>query len=322
MNEISRFRTIRQINSSNTIYKIFLWIKRAVIVEFKQVRYFLEIANKGSFQLGADSLGLTQPALSQQIGLLERELRVSLFQRSKQGVSLTHKGEIFYNYAIQMLEIWKATEEGMHAEASELTGNITIAAGGTISAWILPKWIKSILKIAPNLTISVIEGDNYETKEYLRTGVVDLAILTSPYKPDKTIISFPILKDNIVPIVQKESTLLNKKNLTISDLENESFVYYHQNSAIRMSIEKSWNRNKIRFRPKILMELRSIDSIINCVEAGLGIGFISSYALNKKIRRLNVPLLFAEREFLIAYKKNARPSVLLLAGKLKTIQDL
>jgi|JI10StandDraft_1071094.scaffolds.fasta_scaffold553492_2 DNA-binding transcriptional LysR family regulator len=287
-------------------------------MEFKQIKYFLEIANKGSFQLAANSLQLTQPALSQQISLLERELKETLFHRSKQGIQLTNKGKIFYNYAYQMKEIWRATEEGMRAKEEELAGNISIVAGGTVSAWVLPKLIQKVIKNYPKLTISVIEGDNLETKEYLKNGFVDLAFLTSPYEADSFIHSFPVLKDQIIPIVSKNHPILHKKNLRLEDLEKENFVYYHQGSAIRMSLEKSWKGKNLKFNPKIIMELRSIESIVNCVEKGLGIGFISSYALTNKIKKLNVPSLTSEREFQLAYRKNARSNVLLLAEKFRS----
>jgi DNA-binding transcriptional LysR family regulator len=284
-------------------------------MDHKQIKYFLEIVKHGSFQSAASALGLTQPALSQQIGLLEREYKESLFYRSKTGVQLTHKGSVFHSYAIQMNKLWMEVEEGMRYEGEILAGHFTIAAGGTVSAWILPKLIKKILKNSPQISISVIEGDNVETKELLKNGTVDLAILTSPFIPDRLIQTIPFLSDKIVPIVEKDHPLLHKKNLSVHDVVEERFVYYHQTSAIRMSLEKSWKKNKVHFQPKIIMELRSIESIVKSVEAGLGIGFISPFALTSKVRILHISKLYGEREYLIAFKKNSRANIALLAEK-------
>jgi len=284
-------------------------------MEFRQVRYFLEIIDQGSFQRAAESLGLTQPALSSQIALLEREFGESLLERGPRVVKLTYKGEIFRTYAERMREVWRECEEGMQSFEKEIRGKFSISAGGTVSAWILPIIIKQILKDHPHLSLSVIEGDAGETKDLMMNGKVDIGILTGKIM-ENNLISHEFLSDTIIPVAAKNHPIFNKKKNTIADLKEESFIVFHPASAVRRAVEQKLRSLKLNFKPHIAMELRSVESVIKSVEAGLGIGFISKYSLNENLKQIQIPELFTERKFYVCYRKNPRPSLVLLAKEI------
>ncbi|EKJ85377.1 DNA-binding transcriptional LysR family regulator [Leptospira meyeri] len=283
-------------------------------MEFRQIIYFLEIAESGTFQKAASRLGLTQPALSKQIFLLEKELGVTVLERGGRSVRLTHEGERFFQYSVRMKELWEEIQNGFSNE-KELKGNYSISAGGTVSAWILPQVLKEILKKRPGLFLSVREGDATETKNAVLKGEVDLGILTGPItEPSLNVLEF--LSDHIFPCAAKDHPIFLKKKIKIEDLKKQSFVFFHPGSALRKAVEKKIKSFSKEFSSNIAMELRSVESVIKSLEAGLGIGFLSEYSMSSKLKKINFEDWNAERKFYLCYRKKSGPGLAYLAEEI------
>ncbi|TGK85133.1 LysR family transcriptional regulator [Leptospira bourretii] len=283
-------------------------------MEFRQIVYFLEIADSGTFQKAATRLGLTQPALSKQIFLLEKELGVAVLERGGRSVRLTHEGERFYQYSVRMKELWEEIQIGFTKE-KELKGNFSISAGGTVSAWILPQTLKEILIKRPGLSLSVREGDAKETKDAVLKGEVDLGILTGPIsEPNLNILEF--LSDKIFPVAAKDHPIFLKKKIKIEDLKKQSFVFFHPGSALRKAVEKKIKSFSKEFGSNIAMELRSVESVIKSLEAGLGIGFLSEYSINTKLQKIKFAEWNTERKFYLCYRKKSGPALAMLAEEI------
>ncbi|EQA37303.1 LysR substrate-binding domain protein [Leptospira inadai serovar Lyme str. 10] len=280
-------------------------------MEFRQIRYFLEIVKIGTFQRAAEGLGLTQPALSRQMALLEREIGKPLMERGSREIRLTYEGEIFLGYADKMNTLWEELKDGMKEPGKELSGTFSISAGGTVSAWILPKILKKIMIDHPGLVLSVREGDAQETKEALLRGEVDLGILTGPMA-EPGLVEREFLSDRIIAAASKEHRIFKRKKIRLTDLNEIPFVFFHPASAVRRAVEKKIRTLGKRFRPRISMELRSVESVIKSIEAGLGIGFLSEYSLNDRLRKIDLPELTAERKFFLCHRKFIRPGLSLL----------
>lgn len=283
-------------------------------MEFRQILYFLAISESGTFQKAASQLGLTQPALSRQIFLLEKELGVSVLERGGRSVRLTHEGERFYQYSIRMKELWEEIQNGFSKD-NELKGNFSISAGGTVSAWVLPQILKEILKKRQGLSLSVREGDAQETKDAVLKGEVDLGILTGPIsEPSLNVLEF--LSDRIFPVAAKEHPIFLKKKIRIDDLKKQTFVFFHPGSALRKAVEKKIKSFPKEFRSKIAMELRSVESVIKSLEAGLGIGFLSEYSISPKLKKIKFEDWNTERKFYLCYRKKSGPALALLAEEI------
>ncbi|MCW7471570.1 LysR family transcriptional regulator [Leptospira kanakyensis] len=283
-------------------------------MEFRQIIYFLEISESGTFQKAASRLGLTQPALSRQIFLLEKELGVTVLERGGRSVRLTHEGERFYQYSVRMKELWEEIQNGFSKE-NELKGNFSISAGGTVSAWILPQILKDILKTKPGLSLSVREGDASETKNAVLKGEVDLGILTGPVaEPSLNVLEF--LSDRIFPVAAKDHPIFLKKKIRMEDLKKQSFVFFHPGSALRKAVEKKIKSFSKEFGSNIAMELRSVESVIKSLEAGLGIGFLSEYSISPKLEKIKFEDWNAERKFYLCYRKKSGPGLTMLAEEI------
>jgi len=286
-------------------------------MEFRQIRYFLEITRAGSFQKAAVRLGLTQPALSRQIALLERELGQELLERGPREVRLTPGGELALDYAVRLNDLWREMQDRIAHPAQDLRGEFSISTGGTVAAWVLPEALGRLRVDYPELALRVSEGDAQETREAVLRGDADLGILTGPLQ-DAALIQKYFFSDRILPVAAKSHPVFQQKRPRLESIAGENFVLFHPASAIRRVVEKKLRGLRSRLKPRAVMELRSVESVIRSIEAGLGIGFLSELSLTDKLRPL--PPAFAEleskRDFYFCHRRAGRPGLGLLIAAL------
>lgn len=144
--------------------------------DFK-LRIFMAVAEKGSFTLAAKTLGVSQPAVSQNIAELEKSLGAELFFRRKGSVTLTPKGAAFKEYAGRILYWYTATEK-MFGPEGKLSANkpVRISADGFIASHILPKALSKLLAFNPSLTFSIrseSSGNNSDIRIYAQKHVTE-----------------------------------------------------------------------------------------------------------------------------------------------------
>lgn len=282
-------------------------------MELRQIRYFMEIQSAGTFQKAAVNLGLTQPALSRQIFLLERELKQSLFHRGPRQVKLTFYGEIFYEYSEKILNTWNELNHKFKENATELKGKYRISAGGTFSALILPDMIRQLNSDFPGLILSITEGDGAEIETSLKQDRVEIGIVSERIK-DRDIICHEYSDDTIILAAAKNYSI--ETNLSsVHKLKKYPFIYFQKGSAIRKIADRTF-AGKNKFHPNIIMEFRNIESVKNSIEKGLGIGFISEMYMNSNLKKIKIAGMEIRRKFYICHKKDSEPGIRLLVSKL------
>jgi len=274
-------------------------------MELRRILYFIETAKCSSFTRAAENLGISQPALSYQISILERESKITLFDRSQKKIRLTLQGERFLQGALKLKDSYLELMSSESSEQKEPEGQYIISSGGTVAAWILPDVIKNISKKYSRISFHVLEGDAVTTRDSVLKGTCDLGILTEEIH-EEGISSKIFLSDKIVPVVSKNHPLSGKKKIHVDDILKEKFVLFHKDSSIRRLIEKNINTKYPQFNPDVVMELRGVESVIRSVKAGLGIGFLSALSINKDLRLLNCEELSVERTFYLSYRKSIR----------------
>ena len=279
-------------------------------MDFRQLTTFLEIHRRGSFLAASASMGLTQPALSRQIARLEREVGRPLFVRGSRRVRLTPTGEDLLPRAVQMIDLWRETLSSLSHEPVTQAGSYSISAGGIVAAYVLPKTLQNLRRTKPGITFRVLEGDAERTREAVLSGESDLGVLSGPVT-DRDLQTRFLFRDRIIPVVGSQHPLAVRKRLSVAAIADEDFVLFHPASAIRAATERSFRRLRPSFRPRAVMELRSIESVIKSLEAGVGVGFLSELALSPRLQRLELPELFAERDFYFCFRKT-RPGMVAL----------
>lgn len=268
-------------------------------MELRQLRYFTEVYRTGSISLAAENLSVTQPALSQQIALLERELKTTLFERSKRGMKPTSAGDALAEKAAAVLASIADLETSVRAD--EPLRQVAFAVGETLAAHFVPALLVKLRTRFVSTRFKVIESNLTEIKAALKSDEVDFAFSPEPLT-EAAYLNRYLIEDEILPVVSATDALA-LKGADWQKLKAREWILFHPGSAIRKISDAILKEAEKHFEPKVAMELRSVAGVVRCLEAGLGVGFISNLSLTDKLIPLGVAELSRRRQFYLAHKK-------------------
>lgn len=256
---------------------------------FHQLKIFAEVAKQSSITKAAKSLHMTQPAVSIQVKQLQESVDTPLIEIIGKKLYLTEAGEKLFS----MQKAIEEHKEDFEAYVSELKGglkgSLSISAAST-AKYFLPYLLGSFQKKYPNVTISLKVTNRNEVLQHLDQNEFQLAILTQ-LPEDTSIVSKPFVKNPLVMACPPDHPLMNKTNIQLKDLKNESFIFREPGSGTRMVMEKLLHEANIQ--PKVAMELGTNEAVKQAIMAGIGISLISRLSMYSelnigKIDELNV----------------------------------
>jgi LysR family nitrogen assimilation transcriptional regulator len=146
-------------------------------MELRQLRYFVAIANYGSFSAASQHIGVAQPALSTQIANLEKEVGQPLFDRHARGARMTEAGETFLDHAVAILQRVDEARLAVRPAAPQGTTEITIGVTPLISMMLTVPLVEAVARDLPGVSLKIIEGMSGALREWLADGSLDLAFL-------------------------------------------------------------------------------------------------------------------------------------------------
>lgn len=146
------------------------------MLENRQLAYFLAVAREGNVTAAADSLHMTQPALSRQMKGLERQLGCTLFERGR-GVTLTDAGRLLQRRAGEMLDLMALTEGAFAAEGAEVAGEVSIGCGESLGVDLLACAMEQVRAEHPGVTFRIFSGNADAVLERMDKGLVDVGLL-------------------------------------------------------------------------------------------------------------------------------------------------
>jgi DNA-binding transcriptional LysR family regulator len=252
-----------------------------------QLRILKAIAAEGSFKRAADSLYVSQPAVSLQVQNLERQLDVPLFDRGGRRAQLTEAGHLLLNYGDRILalcqETCRAIEDLQHLQG----GTLIIGASQTTGTYLIPKLIGLFRHQYPDVGVQLHVHSTRRTCWSIVNGQVDLAIIGGevPLELLTSLEIEPYAEDELALVLPVFHPLAQKDVVQREDLYRLSFITLDAQSTIRKVIDQILVRSNIDPRLlKIEMELNSIEAIKNAVQSGLGAAFISVSAIEKELK--------------------------------------
>jgi len=250
-------------------------------MELTPLRYFRVIAREGHMTRAARVLGVSQPALSAMVKKLESEVGAALLDRTGKGVELTDAGRLFLEHAEEAI---RATEDGVRAVRELLgleRGSIRLGGGATATTYLLPKVVSAFRHAHPNVRFSIREAGSSAVAQSVLSGEMDLGIVTLPLSQVSAgdLLITPLARDELRLIVPARHALAGRRSFRWADLDGQALVAFEAGSAVRELIDASALAHGATL--DVAMELRSIESIKQMVAAGIGVGFVSRFALEK-----------------------------------------
>lgn len=279
---------------------------------------FRKVADQLSFRKAAEELYLTQPAVSLQIKALEEDLGVQLFDRTGTHIQLTAAGRVLQRYAEQASSLLEEAEHEIAALSGDHAGHLALGASTTIAQYVLPRMLGEFTREYPRVQPTLISGNTEEIVQAVEDQKISLGFIEGPSR-SRNVKTEPFLKDELVLIVSTAHELAEQAAISAEQLRSAPFLMRERGSGTRRVVELALERQGLKRNSlNITMELDSTEAIKSAVEAGLGIGFISRWAIAKDLRLntsfkiVEVEGLRIQRDLLLAYLSGPEPHGLAL----------
>lgn len=240
-------------------------------MEIQQLKYFLAIAQTGSFTAAAKACRVSQPSLSSQVAKLEAELGGPLIERSRQGARLTKRGELFRGRAAEALRQLESGRFELEELSGLKRGSVTLGCLPTTGAYLLPPLLKAFGKAHPEIDVKLREESSPGLAKALRESEVDLAIMDEAGLGTgiqaETLFSEPLLI-----ALPPRHKLATRKKLALSALAGEPFILMKSGHGFRKIVIDALARAGVE--PRVVHESGEIETVQALVEAGLGLSLV------------------------------------------------
>jgi len=246
------------------------------------MRLLVEIERQGSLSAAAATIGIGQPSPSQHLRLLEAAAGQRLLDRSARRSSLTQAGKVLAARAAQALASLGAAEEELHALAGLQTGTIRVGASTAPGAYLLPDTLGCFRREFPGVTVEVEIAASEEVLNRLLAGRVQLAIVGAQ-TADPRINLEPFLEDEIVGIASPGLLPLKTGKLHTKEITSLTLLSREPGSSSRALVERELR--SIGITPAAVWELGSTEAVKRAAREGLGIAFLSRYAVAEEVHR-------------------------------------
>jgi len=243
-------------------------------LDLRQVRSFMDVADLGSFSAAADKAGLTQPAISLHIRLLEKQLGVRLIERVGRRAQPTAAGRDFLIHARRIAEEVAHAIDTVAPHRDGVTGRLRIGTGATACIYLLPPVLGRIRQTMPGIDIVVQTGNTQDILRLLEANTIDAAVVALPASGRSLDIS-DIHLDELVAVFPRGSvpaaTILNAETLSTQPL------LLYEGGNTRKLVDQWFSTGGRTVQPA--MELGSVEAIKKLAGAGLGLAIVPRMAM-------------------------------------------
>jgi DNA-binding transcriptional LysR family regulator len=239
--------------------------------DLADLRAFVAVAELSSFRAAAESIHLSQPALSRRVEKLEIALGVRLFERTTRSVNLTAVGRDFSHKARSLLDDLENSLLSMHQVASSQLGEVVIACVPSAVYYFLPKVLRNYREQYPKIRVRIIDDSANSVLESVARGEANFGInIIGIQEPD---IDFQaILKESFVAACRRDHPLASKGQVTWTELGQYDFMSIDKSSGNRLLIDLALANSGVRLN--WCFEAKHGSTLLGLVEAGLGVAVV------------------------------------------------
>ena len=245
-----------------------------------RLKVFRAVAERLSFHKAAEDLFLTQPAVTLQIKALENDLGVRLFDRAGGKISLTRQGSVLLSYANKIARLVAEAEGALGNSEGQVSGDLQLGVSTTIAQYVLPRLLRAFLEEHPRVQFSLYSGNTSQIVQYLLDGKVAIGLIEGPSR-ERGVHVEPFMEDEMVLIASPD---FESDHLSRSDVVGVSLLMREHGSGSRRVVEKSLEKAGFRLKSfKKVIDVDSTEAIKSAVEVGLGVGFVSRWAIANEL---------------------------------------
>ena len=273
----------------------------------RRLQVFHTVARLLSFTKAAESLHMTQPAVTFQVRQLEEQFNTRLFDRTHNRISLTEAGQRVYEYADRIFELYAEMENAVRDMTGEISGMLVIGASTTIAEYMLPSLLGDFKKQYPDINVHLKVSNSDGIVSMVENNDIDLGVVEAPVM-NKNLVVEECRKDRLVAIVPPQHALASQQSVAVKELLENAYIAREEGSGTREVIQEYLAELGLPASDvHVSMELGSPEAIKGAVEAGMGISIVSEVTIHKELQlgslvalELEPPL---ERPFSFVHQK-------------------
>jgi DNA-binding transcriptional LysR family regulator len=250
-------------------------------VDLRQLEILQAIADTGSFTASGRRLNVSQSAISRQISLLEAELGEPLFLRVGRQVRMTPAAESLVQLGRRVFQDIRDTVGAITDHTRTLRGRLRLSGGMTVCLYVFPLLLRHLKKVHPELEIRVTVATAGRSLEEIRSGRVDVGLLTLPVQ-ESDLVTVPVMREELLLMAMPTHPLAKKKRIVPEDLAGEPFVHFEPGSATRKLIDSFFVTEKIE--PTVVMDTENVEIIKAMVKTGIGISIVPYQSIAREVR--------------------------------------
>ena len=273
-------------------------------MDVRDLQVFLSVAKHLNYTRAAEEVNLSQPSVSVRMRQLERDLGSKLFEQLGKKVALTEAGQLLIPYATRVIAILEDVRHAVGELKGLERGSLRIGASTTPGMYLVPQTIAHFKHRYPRVEVHLAVRDTRQIEEGVIQNEFDFGFVGGHLAGDEVDV-FPWLTDQIVLVVAPKHPLTQKKSVKPRDLRKEKFIIRERGSATRAAIFTHLQKHDLEM--DTIMEMENPESVKKAVQSGLGIAFISKFAVETELKAktlVNVQVrgLDIQRELKIVFR--------------------
>lgn len=258
-------------------------------VKLELYRVFKEVAEAGNITAAAQSLFISQSAVSQSVKQLESELQTRLFARNSRGVSLTPDGKMLYEYVRSAMGLLETGEEKLSQSRQLQMGTLTLGASDTITSQFLLPYLDSFHRQYPGVHIQIISGRSHKVLGLLQSGKVDIAFASTPQETG-SLQTFPCFATHSIFVAGAEYPCDFAHVYSLEEISRFPLILLERKASSRLFLERYFLQNGLHLNPEIELGARSL--LVDLAAIGFGVAgvteeFVRADLESGKLRKLN-----------------------------------
>ena len=240
-----------------------------------QLEGFLEIARLGNMRRAANTMSISQPALTARLQALEEDLATPLFQRTHTGMALTPAGRAFLPHAERAIEAIRSGASLVRELEFGVTGELALAVAPAVSAYVLPEILVRFTERHPDIRLRVRTGHSEMILDLVDRGEVELGIVRELHDPRFR--SRPLYEDELVLIARPDHPFAVAGRVDVSEIKHAQLILFDRTSSY-------YDLTNALFRaagvvPRGVTEVDNIEGAKRMVERGLGVALLPGTAV-------------------------------------------
>jgi len=243
----------------------------------KQLYSFEAVVRLGGFTSASKELHITQPAVYMQVQQLQKNIGAKLFNINGKTITPTFIGKKIYETAVRAINVVENSKLEIEQNLNPDSGHLQIAVATTANSFV-SRLLSRFKKEYPKMTFYIDVTNRHSLLDNLKNNNADLVIMGEPPK-NIPLISSAFMKNPLIAIAHPDNELLTKKKISIKDLNKETLLTREIGSGTRITIERFTG---LDFNSDI--QINSNEAIVEAVQAGLGIGFVSKHSVSLQLK--------------------------------------